>query len=135
MLPSGMKVAADSTESNIQKANDRSRAEAGSATLELAITLPVVLLLLAGMLTGAAAIQVRLQVSDAARVAARQLALGTDEHAVTVIVHQIVGGDAQVTFMRGGSGVTVTVSAPVMAFTELIMVSSSFTVPWEPGVP
>lgn len=64
----------------------------GSATVEVAIALPVVVLVLAASLGGVSAALVMAQAQDAAAVAARMIARGDGEQAAHAHVAAIVGG-------------------------------------------
>ena len=71
------------------------RADGGMATAELAVVMPAVVLVLLLVLAGVSAGVTQLRVTDAARVAARQAAIGSDD----------VAGSAQ----RVAPGVSVSV--------------------------
>lgn len=85
------------------------RGEAGMVTAELALSLSAVVLVLALLLTVAAAGLTQLRVADGARAAARQAALGSGDVAGAAIR---VAGPASVGVERGEL-VCVTVSRPV----------------------
>ncbi|WP_159792060.1 TadE family type IV pilus minor pilin [Puerhibacterium puerhi] len=87
--------------------------ERGSVTAELAVGLPVVVLLLVAVLTLAAASTAQMRALDAARAGARALAIGEDDAAVRQTVARVGGDDAAVTLQRDGPWVAVTVTRPV----------------------
>ncbi len=91
----------------------RHRRERGSVTAELAVGLPVVVLLLVAVLTLAAASTAQMRALDAARAAARALAVGEDDAAVRAAVTRVGGTGAEVSLVRGGEWVEVTVTRPV----------------------
>jgi hypothetical protein len=94
----------------------RRRADAGQATVELALVLPVlagVALVLVSLAGGAAQ---RLAVGDAARAAARVAATGADDRSVAGVAGRAAPGLATerlaVSVRRDGALVTVTVRYP-----------------------
>ncbi|MCA5892141.1 pilus assembly protein [Isoptericola sp. NEAU-Y5] len=87
--------------------------ERGSATAELAVGLPVVVLLLVAVLTLTAASTAQMRALDAARAGARALAIGEDDAAVHQAVARVGGDDVELAVRRDGSWVTVTVTRPV----------------------
>jgi hypothetical protein len=89
------------------------RQERGSVTAELAVGLPVVALLLVAVLTLVAASTAQMRAADAARAAARALAVGEDEAAVHAAALRVGGRDADLTLVRDGEWVAVTVTRPV----------------------
>lgn len=90
----------------------RGRRESGMATAELALVVPVVLLVLAMCLTGLGLAIDQVRCADAARVAARAASRGEPEQEV----HRLAGVGApegsRVTLRTGRQEVTVTVTAP-----------------------
>jgi hypothetical protein len=89
------------------------RQERGSVTAELAVGLPVVALLLVAVLTLVAASTAQMRAADAARAAARALAVGEDEAAVHAAALKVGGRDADLTLVRDGEWVEVIVTRPV----------------------
>jgi hypothetical protein len=83
-------------------------------TAELALALPAVVLVLAAVLTLAAAANAQLHAADAARAAARAVAIGEDDAAVRAVVGRVAGADATVTVSRGDPWVEVRVTKPVV---------------------
>jgi TadE-like protein len=91
----------------------RRRREQGSVTAELAVGLPVVVMLLVAVLTLAAASTAQMRAVDAARAGARAVAIGEDDAAIASAVAHVGGEDAELTLVRDGEWVEVTVSRPV----------------------
>jgi hypothetical protein len=89
------------------------RRERGSVTAELAVGLPVVVLLLVAVLTLAAASTAQMRALDAARAAARALAVGEDEAVARAAALRVGGEDAELALARDGEWVEVTVTRPV----------------------
>lgn len=87
--------------------------EQGSVTAEIAVGLPVVVLLLVAVLTLAAASTAQMRALDAARAGARAVAIGEADAAVASAVARVGGGDADLTIVRDGEWVEVTVTRPV----------------------
>lgn len=87
----------------------RAPADRGSVTVELALALPAVVLVLAAMLAtvGLGAAQVR--AVDGARVGARVAALGLPDDAVVGAVREVAGAGAQVAVERDPPWVRVSV--------------------------
>lgn len=88
-------------------------AERGSATAELAVALPAVVLLIAIVLVLATSAGAQLRCADAARAGARAAALGESTVAVTATATRLAGPGARVVLSHDGDWVTVTVSRPV----------------------
>ena len=88
-------------------AGERPPADRGSATVELALALPIVLAVFAMCLAGLACLTAQLRCVDAAREAARQLARG-DEAAAARAVAVVAPGSAMVVD-RSSDTVTVRV--------------------------
>ncbi|MCC2309486.1 TadE family type IV pilus minor pilin [Cellulomonas chengniuliangii] len=86
--------------------------ERGSATAELAVALPAVVVLLVALLVLASAATTQLRCADAARAGARIAALGEDEAAVDEVVTRLAGARAEVELGRDGDWVTVSVTSP-----------------------
>lgn len=91
-----------------------STASRGSVTAEFAIALPALVVLLTAVLTLAASATAQMRCVDAARVAARAVALGDDDATVRQAVQAVAGDDAQVLVTPAEEWVTVEVSAPVV---------------------
>ncbi|QAY69831.1 pilus assembly protein TadE [Xylanimonas protaetiae] len=87
--------------------------ERGAVTAELAVGLPVVVLLLVAVLTIAAASGAQLRALDAARAGARGVAIGQDEGEVRTTVGKVCGDGCGVRLERDGEWVEVAVSKPV----------------------
>jgi Flp pilus assembly protein TadG len=87
--------------------------ERGAVTAELAVGLPVVILLLLAVLTISAASGAQLRALDAARAGARAVAIGQDDAAVRSVVERVGGTSAAVRVERDGAWVVVQVSQPV----------------------
>jgi len=87
--------------------------ERGSVTAELAIGLPVVVLLIALVASLAAAGMTELRCQAAARAGAREAALGSGDAAVRATADKVAGGGAAVEVARAGGWTTVTVSVGV----------------------
>ncbi|WP_277207870.1 TadE family type IV pilus minor pilin [Isoptericola croceus] len=83
-------------------------------TAELAVGMPVVVLLLVAVLTLAAASTAQMRAADAARAGARQVAVSAEPSAVHAAVAQVAGPDAGVTVTRDGEWVRVVVTRPVV---------------------
>lgn len=86
--------------------------ETGSVAAETAITLPVVVLVLAAVLVTAGAAVTQVRCADAARAAARTAALGEDLDAVRATALVVLDG-ASVDVRRDGSWVVVRVRRAV----------------------
>jgi Flp pilus assembly protein TadG len=89
----------------LRQANDR-----GAVTAEFAVALPAVLLLLAMLLTGAAAGVTQLRLEEGARAGARALARGDDSAAVERIVRTLSGASASAAVAAEGEWLSVTVT-------------------------
>ncbi|MFE5293208.1 TadE family type IV pilus minor pilin [Isoptericola sp. NPDC056618] len=88
--------------------------ERGAVTAELAVGLPVVVLLLVAVLSLAAASTAQMRALDAARAGARAYAIGEDDAAARQAVAQVGGDDAELTVTRDGTWVRVSVTRPVV---------------------
>jgi hypothetical protein len=84
----------------------------GSATAEVAILLPGLVLFLALVLAAGSGAVTRIRCVDAARVGARLAARGEGEAAVRSAVAQSAPSRAAITITRTASTVTVLVTAP-----------------------
>lgn len=106
--------------------------ERGAVTAELAVGLPVVVLLLAAVLTIAAASGAQLRALDAARAGARAVAIGQDEAEVRAVVAKVGGASAEVGLTRDGEWVTVEVSRPVVGgwFSRVPLQASGEATAW-----
>ncbi|MGV8965997.1 MAG: TadE family type IV pilus minor pilin [Cellulomonas sp.] len=90
-----------------------SRDERGSVTVELAVALPAVALLLAAVLVLTSAAVGQLRCADAARAGARAAALGEQPAEVRAIAEHVAGREAVIGVDTGAGWVTVTVSRAV----------------------
>ncbi|MCU1565377.1 MAG: TadE family protein [Pseudarthrobacter sp.] len=88
----------------------RRLAERGAVTAEFAVTLPAVLLLLAMLLSGAAAGVTQLRLEEGARAGARALARGDDSAAVERIVRTLSGTSASAAVAADGEWLSITVT-------------------------
>jgi Flp pilus assembly protein TadG len=95
----------------------------GAVTAEFAVALPAVLLLLALLLSGAAAGVTQLRLEKAAHAGARALARGEDTAAVEVIVRTMAGASATASVTVDGEWLSVTV-------TDRAGGPAGATVPW-----
>ncbi|MDR0945415.1 MAG: pilus assembly protein [Bifidobacteriaceae bacterium] len=91
-------------------ARTRGRGDRGSVTVELAIALPAVALLLVAVMALGALGVAQLRCQDGARAGARAAALGLDDAAIRAAGQRSAGPDAGVAVGRAGGIVTVTVS-------------------------
>ena len=89
------------------------RRDRGSVTAELAVALPVVVVLLLAVLALTTTSVARLQVTDAARSAARAAALGEADSVVRAAATRVGGDRVSVQVSRSGPWVDVTVSRSV----------------------
>jgi Flp pilus assembly protein TadG len=85
----------------------------GAVTAEFAVALPAVLLLLAMLLTGAAAGVTQLRLEEGARAGARALARGDDSATVERIVRTLSGASASAAVAAEGDWLSVTVTGRV----------------------
>ncbi|GAA4419722.1 hypothetical protein GCM10023169_10680 [Georgenia halophila] len=112
------------------------RGDHGSVTAELAVVLPAVVMLLAVLLTAAAAAGTQVRVSDAARAAARAAALGESEAAVVAVARDLAGEGAAVVVSHEAEYVLVEVSHEIpglLGMADLEAGASARAMP-EPGV-
>lgn len=86
----------------------------GAVTAELAVGLPVVVLLLVAVLSLAAASTAQMRALDAARAGARMYAIGEDDAAARQAVAQVGGEGTELSVTRDGTWVRVTVTRPVV---------------------
>lgn len=91
----------------------RSARDRGSVTAELAVLLPVVVLLLGVIAALTAGATTQLRCVDAARVGARAAALGAEDAAVAALARRVAGAAAHVVVSRADGWVDVTVEAAV----------------------
>ncbi|HZK04634.1 MAG TPA: TadE family type IV pilus minor pilin [Actinomycetaceae bacterium] len=96
----------------------RSRGEGGFATVEFALTLPAVVLVLGLCLAVLAAAGTQLRAGDAARAAVREVAIGAPAGRVAAVVEQLAGPAAQVTVANRGEFIVATVTVPLPALGE-----------------
>lgn len=107
----------------------------GAVTAELAVGLPVVVLLLAAVLTGAAAGLTQIRVEEAARAAAREVmrAGGAEAEAAA---RRIAGPDARVAVTADGEWLRVEVSsavaAPLLDRLPLVLTAAASALPESP---
>lgn len=87
--------------------------DGGSVTAELAIGLPVVVLVVVLVAALAAAGVTELRCDEAARAGARESALGSDDATVRATAGRVAGGGTSVAIVRAGGWTTVEVSAAV----------------------
>ncbi|MFI6427969.1 TadE family type IV pilus minor pilin [Promicromonospora sp. NPDC050880] len=108
--------------------------ERGTVTAELAVGLPVVVLVLVAVLTLAAASTAQMRALDAARAGARAVAIGEQEPAVRAAVARVGGTEAEMAFAHEGAWVRVTVTRPVAGgwFTGPLRATGSATAWVEP---
>lgn len=100
----------------------------GQGMVELALTLPILILLVAGMMEFGQVIHQQLVVTEAAREGARSAAVGDSDAVIANVVRSAAStidqGNLQVTISPGvrvrGNAVTVMVSNPVQIITPLI---------------
>ena len=91
----------------------RSRGEAGAATAELALGLPLLVALTAGLVWMLAVGAAQVRVIDASREAARAVARGDDVASAQVLAERIAPEGARVRVAVGDSEVVVTTTARV----------------------
>ncbi|HEY0187403.1 MAG TPA: TadE family type IV pilus minor pilin [Cellulomonas sp.] len=85
------------------------RSDRGAVTAELAVLLPVVVALLAVILSLASAASAQMRCADAARAGARAAALGDDDSGVSAVAGRVAGPGAAVAVSRGDGWVVVEV--------------------------
>jgi Flp pilus assembly protein TadG len=86
------------------------RRDRGSATVELAIALPALALVLAVLLAVGVAVVSQVRLAEAARAGAREAALGSSDSAVAVAARTVAGPDATTAVVRANGLVQVTVA-------------------------
>lgn len=86
--------------------------ERGAVTVETAVIMPALVLLLAVMLAAAAAGMTLVRFEEAARASARAAARGETVAVAQERAREIAGEDSAVTVAAGSDRVTVTVSGP-----------------------
>lgn len=91
----------------------RPRGEAGAATAELALGIPILVALTAGLVWMLAVGAAQVRVIDASREAARVVARGDDVAAAEAVATRIAPEDARVRVEVGDTQVVVTTSARV----------------------
>lgn len=89
-------------------------------TAEIAVALPVVVVLLGAALTAVAVVAAQLRCVDAAREAARAAARGEPAEVVRSLAAEAAPSDAAVEVSTGGDEVTVRVSARVRTLGGLL---------------
>lgn len=85
------------------------RGDRGAVTAEVAVLLPVVVILLAAVLGLASTSVVQLRCADAARAGARAAALGDDDAQVAAVVTRVAGPGSDVAVHRADGWVVVRV--------------------------
>lgn len=111
------------------------RAERGSATAETAIALPVVVIVLLAIGFAASAGLAQLRCADAARVAARSIAIGASTQEASSHAMTSAGGEASVTASLDGEWVTITVTRTLSTpWGSTLSVSATSVARREPGV-
>lgn len=101
--------------------------ERGAATVELAITLPVVVLMVLAILVAMKVAVVRVQVQDAARVGARVAMVNSDESAIVEASSRVAGAGATTQVSAAGEWVTVKVAKSVGGLASAWNVTSTHT--------
>lgn len=111
-----------------------SSGDRGSVTIEAALGLSVLLLVLAACLTGIAVLLAQLRCADAAREAARLAARGDDAGVGTAMAALAPAGASLA--LSGGDPVTATVSVPpVGGLLPGLVISASASAAREPAGP
>lgn len=106
----------------------RTRAgEVGSATVELAIALPAVVLALVAIVTVVVVGVARIDVEDAARVATREAALGASDAEVSATARRLAGSSAAVRVEHSRDWVTVSVGRDVLGLSTSWQVSAALS--------
>ncbi|WP_312182098.1 TadE family type IV pilus minor pilin [Arthrobacter sp.] len=104
-------------------------------TAELAVALPAVVVLLAGLLTGAAAGITQLRLEEAARAAARQIMRG-EAGAAGETVARLAGPRAGFELRAEGEWVTVrvesTLNAPLLEHLPITLTAQATALPDDP---
>ncbi|SOD63192.1 TadE-like protein [Streptomyces zhaozhouensis] len=89
-----------------------SRCDAGSVTVESALAIPTLMVLLGFLLGALGVFTTQALCQDAARGAARAAARGESREQVVRVAREVAPGDARVEISREGQLYRVTVSAP-----------------------
>lgn len=109
--------------------------EHGAVTAELAVALPAAVVVLAGLLTGAAAGITQLRLEEAARAAARQVMRG-EADAASGTVARLAGSDAVLSLAAEGEWVMVRVEsglkAPLLEHLPITLSAQAAALPEEP---
>lgn len=87
--------------------------ERGTVTVEVALVLPAVVMVLLVCCTLAAAVLGQVRCADAARAAARAAAIGEPAAVVVAVARDLAGDGAQVTVDEDGQWVEVVVTRPL----------------------
>jgi hypothetical protein len=107
------------------------RDDRGAVTAELAVGLPVVMLLLVAVLTLVAASTAQLRAGDAARAGARLVAIGESADVVRAAVERVGGEGVQTRLEDEGEWVRVVVTRPVVsAWASSPLVATGEAVAW-----
>ncbi|MFD6094989.1 TadE family type IV pilus minor pilin [Nocardiopsis flavescens] len=110
----------------------------GAVTVEFALTLPALLLVLALAVGAVTAADARLACADAARVGARSLARGESEARAGELAREAAPAGAEIGLGRDGETARVTVTARVRFgrfHLHTVRVSGTAAVLLEPGIP
>lgn len=108
--------------------------ERGSATVEVAVVLPAVVLVLLAVLVAASVGVAQIRCADAARAGARSAAMGVAVDEVVAGAEAVAGEAAQVTAQAEGGWVRVTVTRSVLTvFGRSVRVSATAAALVEPG--
>ncbi|MCB7135254.1 TadE family type IV pilus minor pilin [Cellulosimicrobium marinum] len=92
----------------------RATSERGAVTAELAVALPAVVLVLAGVLAVSAASGAQMRSADAARAGARAAAIGEEDAVVRATAEHVAGDGTLVVVHRDDPWVEVSVTSPVV---------------------
>ena len=112
----------------------RPAGERGAVTVELAVGMVTVVVLLGVVIGLVAAGVAQIRCTDAARAGARAASLGLDDATVTDVARRSAGAGAQVSVVRDGGWVDVHVRLPVLGGPLLgdLTAASTASVPEEP---
>ena len=112
----------------------RTTGERGSATVETALVLPVIVMMLAALLVTALAGVQQLSVTEGARAAARALAIGHSPEQARTIAQRVCQCAADITVSEGAwVQVHVRSTSRSLSWLPGLRVSTSVTLPAEPG--
>ena len=112
----------------------RAGGERGSATVELALVLPVIVALLLAIVWAALAGAAQMSVTEAARAAARDIAIGESDAAARATAARVCGCAAATAITTGPwAQVTVTATSPALTWIPGVRIAASFAVPREEG--